>query len=323
MNKFWRDYPEVSKELDIIKNIIKKSVSSSEKYFEESFLPLIEDGGKMLRPAFLLLSAKFGQCNQERLYNLAASIEMVHLATLIHDDIIDNSKLRRGSESIQSKYGKEYAVYAGDFLFCQCFNMLSQHDYKTENLRDISKAISKICMGEIKQYHFRYTRKVNLRRYIKIISGKTAALFALSFIAGAKEGNCDEKLVRLLGKIGYDIGMAFQCIDDLLDYVGQENELGKSAQSDLKQGYYTLPIIFALEEDKDKELSNILDKSTFSDEDIKKIVSLVKKCHGIEKSMRVAERYTKRAFENIDNLPKCESQYIIKSVVEKLIHRTF
>lgn len=323
MSDFWKSYPEIFEELNDVKNIMKKSIKGSDAYLNNSIIPLVEQGGKMLRPAFVLLSGKFGEYNGEKIHNIAAVVEMLHLATLIHDDIIDNSKLRRGCETIQSKYGKDFAVYAGDYLFCHCFDMLSKHDYSMENLRNVSKAIKKICIGEIRQNYFRYTSKINFNKYIRIISGKTAALFSLSFMLGASEAKCDLPLVRTLGKVGYNIGMAFQIIDDLLDYTGDIEKLGKATQNDLKQGYYTLPIIFALEEDKKGELASILDSSSFEKDDIKAIFELVKKFNGIEKSKALVERYSKKAFENIKKLPDCESKMILSEVLQTLIHRKY
>lgn len=323
MSKFWKKYPEVLGELEDVTNIIKKNVKGSDVYLNDSIIPLVEQGGKMLRPAFVLLSAKFGDYKDDKIHNLAAVVEMLHLATLIHDDIIDNSKLRRGCETIQSKYGKDFAVYAGDYLFCNCFNMLSKNDYTMENFKNISMAIKKICIGEIRQNYFRYTTKINLNKYIRIVSGKTAALFSLSFMVGASESKCDLSLVRKLGNIGYNIGMAFQIIDDLLDYTGDIEKLGKNTQSDLKQGYYTLPIIFALEEDKNGELANLLDNSTFNKDDTKTIFELVKRFNGIEKSKMLVDRYSKKAFKNIEKLPDCESKVILSEVLETLIQRKY
>ncbi|MBU3111419.1 polyprenyl synthetase family protein [Clostridium lacusfryxellense] len=323
MSIFWGKYPDIVIELDNIKKIIKENVKSSEKEFDEAISPLVNAGGKMLRPAFLLLAAKFGEYDPKKMQNLAAAIEMMHMATLVHDDVIDESKLRRGVETVQHKYSKEYAVYIGDFLFCQSFIMVSGFGYSTEILRDISKAISKICMGEIRQYNIRYMRNTSLKKYIKIISGKTAALFAISFYAGAKESNCNEKTSKLLGRVGYYIGMAFQIIDDLLDYSGDTNKLGKSAQSDLIKGYYTLPLIYAMTEDVNDEISTILDNSTLNDSDISKVIILVNKYNGIDKARNLADKYTKKAFEYIERLPNCESKEIIKDVSRKLLNRNF
>jgi len=275
----------------------------------------------MLRPAFLLLAAKFGEYDSEKMQNLGAAIEMMHMATLVHDDVVDESKLRRGVETIQHKYSKEYAVYIGDFLFCQCFIMLSSFNYSTENLRDISKAISKICMGEIRQYNIRYLRNTSLKKYIRVISGKTAALFSISFYTGARESKCSEKTSKLLGRVGYYIGMAFQIIDDLLDYSGNSNKLGKNAQSDLIKGYYTLPLIYAMEDDRENKISDILDNTSLSSENVKQITILVNEYKGIDKAKNLADKYTKKAFECIEKLPECESKEIIKDITQKLLNR--
>lgn len=323
MSNFWMDYPEIQEELKYVTEIIKDNVKSSKKCFNQSIFPLVHAGGKMLRPAFLLLSARFGQYDKEKMLNLAAAIEMMHTATLIHDDIIDESKLRRGVETIQSKYSKEYAVYAGDFLFCQCFIMLSKFNYSMENLKDISTAISKICMGEIRQYSIRYSNKTSLKEYIKIVSGKTAALFAISFYTGAKESNCTEKTSKLLGKIGYHIGMAFQIIDDLLDYTGNTNKLGKSAQNDLIKGYYTLPLLYAIQEDRENKIIDILENSSLNENNVKGIIALVEKYHGIEKAQNLAYKYTDKAFRNIEELPQCEAKDILRDVTKKLLKRNY
>lgn len=323
MNKFWIDYPVIMEELDHVNDIIKKNIKSREKYLEESIYPMVDAGGKMLRPAFLLLSAKFGEYDSEKIHNIAAVIEMLHVATLIHDDIIDDSKLRRGVETVQSKYGKEYAVYIGDFLFCQCISMMSEYDYTLENLKEISRVISRICMSEISQYHLRFDSNMNLRKYIRIVSGKTAALFAICFYAGAREAKCSEKMQKLLGKIGYNIGMAFQIIDDLLDYRGDTEILGKNALKDLKRGYYTLPLIFALQNDKENKILGLLKKPSFDTEDVKDIIELVKKYQGIDRARRVADRYTKKAIQQIDKLPDCESKVILKDIVQKLLKRDY
>lgn len=323
MSNFWNEYPDIQKQLENVTKIIEKNIKSREKQMEEAILPLVKVGGKMLRPALLLIGSKFGKCDEEKIENLAAAIEMMHTATLIHDDIIDEANLRRGIETIQSKYGKEYAVYMGDYLFCQCFIMLSQYNYTMETLRDVSKGISKICMGEIAQYNLRYSTNTTLRKYIRVASGKTAALFAISLYCGAKESNCEERLSKLLGKIGHSIGMAFQIVDDLLDYNSDTMSLGKNAQKDLIQGYYNLPIIYALEKDVDNRIANMLNKDSLDHDQVKSIIDLVKEYGGVEKTANLARAYTNKAFRNIEKLPECESKAILKEITNKLLERIY
>lgn len=321
MNTFWNEYKGMKDDLEDINKIMIENVKTSEKYIEEPLVELIDSGGKMLRPAFLLLASKFGEYNEKKHKNLAAVIEMLHMATLIHDDIIDESKLRRGNITIQSKYGKDSAVYMGDFLFSKCFLMLSE-EYSMENIRMISQAIAKICIGEIRQYHFRFSRDISLKRYLKIISGKTAALFAMSFIVGAKEAECDDKLAKKLGKVGYNIGMAFQILDDILDYTASEKTMGKSIKNDLKQGFFTLPLIYALLEG-DKRLEELIEKEEINDKDVSKIISIVKNSNAIKRSQKLAIKYTDRAFKQIKGLPDKESKKVIYDITEKLLKRKY
>ncbi|EYE89363.1 geranylgeranyl pyrophosphate synthase [Fervidicella metallireducens AeB] len=323
MKNFWTNYPEIAYELEIVKNIIKDNIKSSEKYFKESIFELVDAGGKMLRPGLLLIASRFGNYDKEKMYNLAAAIELMHSATLIHDDIIDEARFRRGIETIQSKLGKEYAVYTGDFLFCQCFIMLSKFNYSMDNLREISAAISQICKGEIRQYNLRYSLDTGIKNYLKIISGKTAALFAISLYTGAWESQCDEKTSKLLGRIGYHVGMAFQIIDDILDFTGDTLRLGKKTHTDIIKGYYTLPIIYAIKEDKEGKIKDILENNIIEEKEIQELIKLVNQFKGIEKSRKLADKYTEKAFRSIEELPECKAKKILKEITHELLSRNY
>ena len=252
MSQFWAAYPDMQNELKKIQKIMEKTIRSSESFLDGSLEYMLAAGGKMIRPAFVLLGSKFGNAaaqsekDAERIRYLAASVETLHLATLVHDDIIDESQLRRGRASIQSKYGKPYAVYMGDYLFTQCFMMLVDYDFSQENVKRLAKAMQKICVGEMIQYQRRFTIDKSTRNYLKVVSGKTAALFAVSLATGGYEGGADQKTARLLGHVGYNVGMAFQIIDDMLDYKSDHKTFGKDTRADILKGYYNLPIIRAL-----------------------------------------------------------------------------
>lgn len=321
MDKFWNEYPVVKNDLEEVIKIIKKNIKCKEKLVENAILELINSGGKLLRPAFLTIAARFGVFKKEEIYPLAAVLEMLHMATLVHDDIVDDSKLRRGTETIQAKYGKDYAVYIGDFLFCRCFKILSEHS-TLKNIKTDSNVMSRICMGEIEQFSSKYNKKVSVRKYLKRISAKTAELFALSFYSGATGSRCDDKLCRKLSDIGHNIGMAFQIIDDILDYTGDETIVGKSIGNDIKQGIYTLPLIYALEK-KNPDLSSILDKDSLDESDLKRIADIVKELKGIEKSRALAEKYTNRAFNLINTLPDSENKNILLKITENLLIRFY
>lgn len=321
MGNYWDRYHSIRTDLEIVSQTMERSVKCSEKTMETALLELMHSGGKMLRPAFVLLGAKFGEASYKKICNLAAVIEMLHMATLIHDDIVDNAKTRRGSLTIQEKYGKNYAVFMGDFLFARCFALLSNNT-SMENMRMVSKAISTICAGEIEQFSSHYSTQVSVGRYLRRIRAKTAVLFSLSLYAGSKESGCSEKLCIQLGRIGYNIGMAFQIIDDILDYTGDEKVVGKPLGNDIRQGIFTIPLIYALQRDKGK-IKEILSKNDYSDNDIKEIIEMSKELGGVEKTRNLADKYTKKAFKGISSLPDCESKEILLEVTNELLTRKY
>lgn len=321
MDKFWNEYPVIRDDLNSIVDIMKKNTKCKDKVMQKSIHELIDSGGKLLRPAFVLMSSRFGNYNEEKVHALAAVVEMIHMATLVHDDIIDDSKLRRGQETIQSKYGKDYAVYIGDFLFCVCFKILASNSSLT-SIKIDSKSMSRICLGEVEQLNSRFVQNISLKRYLNRISAKTAELFSLSLYSGAAESECSEKLCRVFWNIGHNIGMAFQIIDDILDYTGDDFSIGKSATNDIKQGIYTLPVIYALEENR-SVLSPILSKSEYKNEDVHNIIKVVNQYGGVEKSKRLAQRYTDKAFGLIDKLPENDYKDMLKQITQKLLHRNY
>ena len=321
MHKFWNKYPEIEKEIQGVVNVIEKNAKCRDKIVEESILELLHSGGKMLRPSFVILSSKFGEYDEKRARALAAVVEMFHMATLIHDDIIDEATLRRGKETIQSKYGKNYAVYIGDYLFCVCFKILATLGSKNTIAVD-TMSMSRICMSEIDQLNSRFDRNVSVKKYLKRISGKTAELFSLSLFIGATESGCSRKVSKLFWEIGHNIGMAFQIIDDILDYTGSDEGIGKNSANDLKQGIYTLPLILALK-NKPAELVNILSKSDYTENDVVNIINLVNEYDGVTKARELAKKYTNKAYKQIKALPENEYIEALLEITKKLLDRVY
>ena len=288
---------------------------------ETALTDLLNSGGKFLRPAFVLISHSFGKEKSKDIYTIAAVMEMFHMATLVHDDVIDESTLRRGKETMQHRYGKNFAVYMGDYLFCICFNLLSKCS-SMKNIEVDTMSLSRICIGEIEQFQSKFKKDVTIKEYLRRISYKTAELFSLSFYSGAVEGKCDKTLTRKLQNIGHNIGMAFQIIDDLLDFKGDESIVGKPVCSDLKQGIYTLPIIYALQ-DKNKNIINHLSKKELTDKDVDSILNILKESAYLNKAEKLAQSYTNKAFKLIETLPEGKSKDTLTSLTNKLLIRTF
>ena len=321
MDNIWNNYPEIKRELVDVLDLMKKNVKCKDKKIENSIIELIESGGKLLRPAFVLIGSKFGTNDTEKSIPTAAVIEMLHMATLVHDDVIDDSKLRRGRETIQSKYGKDYAVYIGDYLFCVCFKILAT-SASLQAIKVDSRAMSKICMGEVNQLNSRFSMKLSVKDYLNRISGKTAELFSISLYLGAAECNADDKVSKELGKIGHNLGMAFQIIDDILDYEGNDNSIKKSAANDLKQGIYTIPLIYAYKNNK-SPFDDVLGKDFYTEDEVRNIVNLVKENNGIKMAKELAGKYMKKCFKGIDMLPNNEYKNILREIAEWLLLRTY
>lgn len=321
MQKLWTQYPEISDELKKVVEIIEKNAKCRDKIVEESILELLRSGGKMLRPSFVILASKFGEYDEEKARALASVVEMFHMATLVHDDIIDDATLRRGKETVQSKYGKNYAVYIGDYLFCICFKILASVG-SLESVKLDTMTMSRICMSEIDQLNSRFDRDVSVKKYLKRASGKTAELFSLSLYIGASESGCSNKLSKLFWQIGHNIGMAFQIIDDILDYTGTNEGIGKNSANDLKQGIYTLPLIMALN-DKPNGLLEILSKENYSEEDVHKVITLVNDHGGVQKSIDIAKKYTNKAYKQIESLPENEYKKILFDITKTLLDRKY
>lgn len=321
MNKIWSKYPDIKKELTEVVNLMKKNIKCKDKKIENSILDLIESGGKLLRPAFVLIGSKFGDSDTEKSVPTAAVIELLHMASLVHDDVIDESKLRRGQETIQSKYGKDYAVYIGDYLFCVCFKILATNS-SLQALNVDARAMSKICMGEVNQLNSRFSMKLSVKDYLSRISGKTAELFSISLYLGAAECNADKNVSRELKNIGHNLGMAFQIMDDILDYEGNDTSIKKSAANDLRQGIYTLPFIYAYKNNK-KVFEEIVNKDSYTEEEVYKIISLVEENDGIKMAKELARKYMDKCFKGINKLPENEYKVVLKEIAEWLLNRTY
>src|SRR6056297_2125150 len=322
MTKIWNNIPEIKKELDEVQEIVNKNLKTKNtKSIERVVNHLLQANGKRVRAGLLILSAKMGDYNKDKILPLAASIEMIHLATLIHDDIIDDADTRRGIDSIQHKFGKDSAVYTGDFIFAKAYRLLAG-DYDLEENR-ITDSMEKVCLGEVFQNENKFNKDMTVRRYLRIISGKTAAMFGLSMYAGAYESKLGNFKSRIIGYSGYYAGMAFQIIDDCMDYTSSSAKMGKNTKVDLLNGIYTLPIIYAVNNDNNKDIKNILNKKEISDLDIEKIFYYVDKYKGVEESMKLAEKYTEKSTDLLRRVSSGKYTDITQKVLENLINRKY
>ena len=281
-------------------------------------------GGKRLRPQLLLLAAQFGPFykeKKERLCSLAALIEMVHAASLIHDDIVDDSPMRRGRPSIQGKYGKDRAVYAGDLVLSRIVKQLFKEGfYEVGEL--FGQAVEEMCIGEIGQMSCLFDADVTVERYFANVDGKTAALCRLACAAGAIESGATREAAALLALYGESFGRMFQIHDDLLDFVSDASSEGKPVRADFKEGILTLPVIYAVKnEAAGKGIRALIEKAragAFTDADSEELGRLVREAGGIEKAKHAMLRYEKEALDALRGLPSCRAAEILAGLVVRL-----
>jgi heptaprenyl diphosphate synthase len=325
MSEFWKSLPTLREDLQRVKDIILRQIQPSPEPVRTVLAELVESNGKLLRPAFVLLAAGFSELEpedtQERIRKVGAGVEMLHMATLVHDDLLDGSPTRRGVPAVHVRKGPKSAVLIGDYLFTRSFVLLAENA-STVNAKRLSRVVSRICTSEIEQAEDRFDPSVTVGRYLRRIMGKIAALFAISFYVGAVEGGCPPALANNLRKVGFNLGMGFQIIDDILDFVGTPDRLGKPVGQDLRDGSLTLPVILALTDD-DGELAGVLTKPEYSDREIEEIVRMVVARGGVEQARSVAARYTRRARREIDALPAGLTRDALHQVAARLLEREY
>jgi octaprenyl-diphosphate synthase len=261
-------------------------------------------GGKRIRPALTLLSGKFYTYRFEPLLNMALSIELMHTATLIHDDAIDKSDTRRGRVTIYKLWGTEAAVLFGDYLFAKAGVTVSD----TQSIRCIklfSQTLMTISRGELMQAKNSFNIKQTRENYYERILGKTASLFCLSTESGGILSQAPESSIEALRNYGRDVGIAFQIVDDILDFIGTEEELGKPAGSDLIQGTYTLPAMMLNERyPKDNPIKRLFQDRTRT-ENIKLAIEQVRNSSIVDDCYKIAKEYCDSACDQIKKLPRC------------------
>ena len=323
IHPMWEAYPELQSELMQTIELMDSRIHLRNKSIEHALMDMMHTGGKLVRPAFTLLFSTFGEDHDPRRARaFAAAIEILHMATLIHDDVIDDSPKRRGQSTIQSKYGKDVAVYAGDYLFTVSFKLLTDYSNSMKQMQINTNGMERILMGEIDQMHLRYNQKITVRNYLTQISGKTAQLFALACYSGALEGGQSERFARNCYYIGSHIGMAFQIMDDILDYSQTAESFGKPVLEDVRQGIYSAPLIYAMRKDHSAFQVFLEKKEKITNEDTIKVQQLVTDLGGLDEAQQLAGKYTRKALKRINQLPDSPEKEIIRKVTMSLLDRT-
>ncbi|MCA0970346.1 heptaprenyl diphosphate synthase component II [Halobacillus litoralis] len=310
-------YSFLKNDLAVIEEAVNETIQSENPVLREASSQLLQAGGKRIRPVFVLLAGKFGDYDLERMKAVAVSLELIHTASLVHDDVIDEAEVRRGQPTIKSRWDNRIAMYTGDYIFARSLENMSMLDNPRAH-QTLAKTMVELCLGEIEQIRDKYNTDQNLRSYLRRIKRKTALLIASSCRLGAIASDAWPEYERALWAYGYYVGMSYQIIDDVLDFTASEKELGKPAGSDLLQGNITLPVLYSMQDAAFKQKLDELfeDKENLTHEQIEPLIETIKTNGSIEKSLAFSDRYLKKAYASLDRLPPGRSKQTLKGIAK-------
>jgi len=308
----------ISKELNELENNLSSSVSSEIELATEVSSYLVNSGGKRIRPAICILVARAFDYSGNDLIRLASSIELLHTATLIHDDVVDESLMRRGKESIQNKWDNAHGVLVGDFVYSKAFQLMASFD-NPNIIRALANATNRISEGEVLQLSLKNKDKLTENQYFEIIDRKTAELFKVSSVTAGILASCSKDQLDSLCQFSTSLGIAFQIQDDILDYYGDEKFTGKKVGKDYEEGKFTLPIITALKNADpkiQKKLLSLFEKNEKNN--FEEVLNLLETANTYEKMQEVFIHYSKDCMNKLENVPQNRYREALEDIVSNL-----
>ncbi|HJL80763.1 MAG: polyprenyl synthetase family protein [Gammaproteobacteria bacterium] len=314
----------VSEEWSLLDQEIEKQLSSDIELINSISQYIVESGGKRIRPLIVLLSAKAcGASDLDRVVKAAAMIEFIHTATLLHDDVVDNSDSRRGIKTAHQSYGNESTILVGDFLYSRAFQIMVQINHMAI-MEVMSDATNTIAEGEVLQLINSGNPKTNKEQYLEVIYRKTGKLFEASMVVGGLLNNQSQTVINALQIFGKEMGMAYQIVDDVLDYTSSFEIMGKDVGDDLADGKVTLPMIYAIERatpDMQKIISEaILNKDSQNSEEI---IECIQTTGSIASSINDAREKTESALHSIQSLDNNKYKKALISLAEIILDRAY
>ncbi len=309
-------FAPIQEELAQVETRLRQAVRVEYLPLADIFEMLIGSGGKRIRPALSILATKFHPTDPEKMYTLAIATELVHAATLIHDDLIDKSSTRRGNPTINSRWSGTATVLAGDFLLARAADIAAGLD-NFRVMRIFARTLMMICEGEIRQDFARSHWPPNRDEYYKHIESKTASLFIAATEGGAILSGAPENEIAALKAYGRHLGMAFQMVDDILDFTADEKELGKPVGSDLRQGTFTLPVFYYLEgEARNQSVGELLTTR------VEQLIEAIRHSPAIAAAKAEAQRVAQRARDALAIFPDNVYRRALTDLAEYVVERT-
>jgi heptaprenyl diphosphate synthase len=318
-------YARLKSDISFIEKELEESIDTDQALLRESSLHLLKAGGKRIRPVFVLLSAQFGQYDLHKIKHIAVPLELIHMATLVHDDVIDDADTRRGQLTVRTKWDNRIAMYTGDYIFAKAL-MVASHLPNPAIHQILSEAMVEVCIGELEQIRFFYRTEQTLRDYLLRIRRKTALLIAVSCQLGAIAAEAPDWIAKKLFKFGYYVGMAYQIRDDILDLTGTEKQLGKPPGSDIRQGNLSLPVLYALRdrEVRPKLLAEIERiRQADGQTDVSPFLAIIRNGPYLDCADRLSDRYIDKAIAVLDGLPELRAKQDLIDIARFIGNRSY
>ena len=313
----------VESDLDTLLADLRSLIWAGHPILQAAAEHLFAAGGKRLRPGIVLLLSRAVAPDGElsaRHRRLAEITEMIHTASLVHDDVVDEAATRRGVDTVHSRFNHRVAVLAGDFLFAQAsWHLANLDDLAVVKL--LSRVIMDLADGEVKQGLFRYDTGQSFETYLEKSYCKTASLIANSSKAAGVLSSLSDDRLDALHRFGRQLGLAFQVVDDILDFTGSDQQLGKPAASDLASGYLTAPALFALEERP--ALAGLIEREFSQDGDLEQALELVRGCDAIPRARALAQQFARESMQALEWLPPGESSRALRAMPESVLSRLY
>ena len=300
---------------------IRTLLRSDNKEIEESALYLLDSGGKRLRPGLLLLSGYCGTYDEEKLIPMAAAVEIIHMASLVHDDIVDDTPLRRGKPTIAKAKGKQTALLTGNFMLTKAIGaVLSAED---DTIRTVAlETAAEMCRGEFSQLEARKSPDLSEENYLLRVKRKTANLISAACAIGAYTTGAEEETVAAMKNFGEKIGIAFQITDDILDYTASTEKFGKAVGSDIMEGLATMPLICAWQKGEKKEvMAELFRQGRDSKKAVNDLISLVEENEGTKEAAQIAARYIAEAKECLSVIENKEIRDAFTEIADFILDR--
>jgi len=281
---------------------------------------ILTSGGKRIRVALALLAAQLGRYDLDRVLHSAAAVELIHAASLVHDDLIDEAERRRGTVTVHMRWDGDVALMVGDYFFALASaEMALAPDPRI--IQFFSRGVMTICEGELSPVVDVTPPSVAIEQYLYKIGCKTAALFEAACKAGIAVAGGSNEQIEALGRFGYDLGLAFQIVDDVLDFTGDERTLGKPAGNDLREGTITLPLIYAVDAGGGPDLAEIIDLQSPDEERIRWAIDQVRRLGGAARALVDARRYAESAMASLDIFPDSPAKHALGEIAHFVVTR--